>query len=1285
MNNNKNKKHKTDSFTCPECGAYMPSYDLVSGQKLPKKYFIECHMLKSKMCSRSVRQCQNCNELFTDNQGLQKHIRQKEACNIMYNKSMSNTQHQHQQILPQLKRRYHRGTTDILPNTVDKNNEEEDEEQQTFSSSPNFNSYCTIATSTSTSRSHNVSTNRLGNGHQRKSIFDNSNSTTFTSPDSFSKKRSTKKKESSKKSKYSDNNISQYDNLIGDSLVSDLTYLQYSGSTTAKDNKDKSTYVQSVEFATGFFDEDDDDEDDDDDDDDDIGGGEHQEDNTVSSSTNHTDSSSIPISSSTTGVLTTTSGNFNFPDQPIINKYTTTTILKLYKRNEEELSSTEAYLDNYYKKGMRAIKYLIIKGHSLKEYNEVMRIEDPNVQFYSLEIMMQKTIASVCGKTLYQRLKPAVSNLICPSGRKVNIITYDIEAVLMDMLQDKKMTCRKNMIFTTKNGNPFDWDEEEYHDDFNTCIYYKETAKKLKINKRKHVLAPVMIYMDKFILDSNGKLSMEPVNIMLMIYNRETRLQIKKWKVIGYIPKLQKLDTQSSSTQIAEEYAGDIHYCLTHILSGLRKIQENGGFDWEFKFDDIPGVVFKRRIIIPLGVVLGDTDSNNILCGHYNCYNAKYLDRSCTCPKKEAKIPSTKCMFLKMNDVRRLTEREANNLSFRHIQPINAFHVMDFGANVYGINGATPAEPLHQFLQGTANDVYDSFFTERLSPAPKSIFNIMVQNMSVHCGTLSNKSFPNIRPYIKGLLDTSKLTGKEKIGRIFVMYLVLLTKEFQKQIVGQKLYYPTRKTLDDLQKKGITSYAFEKKMTVSEYFNWIRIMEETLLYYSWLYSNKHPKAFFKGGRYSLVAKKLSEYVRMLTTYAPLYKGAGYEKYKCHANLHYWFVIRMFGSLVNIDTMIPEGTHRVRKQSAEHTQKRHCLLDIQTANQELKRSLFQRGIEEYEEEESFPVIDNAQHTLSNTNGGGEDNHSYNLSGSRFRLCFVRQGEECPKGINEHNTPHVTSKETNTRLFIVWKNKYIHSFNITYPKKVMNSVLRMFDNFYESEEDTGKRIIEMTGFTELVSGDGTSKKILRACPRYRQEKDWFDWIYLYAPLYSDVLPAQLLMLISMEGVKYKYYQNLIQIPQRIIDWNNRFTNYTNNSAKFIALVHQTNDGEWRDEGYVREFTYYDHHANDDGTTTTSTSIAGTFKSKIASWFNMKDDYTISTPDRIFGCAYVIHDINVSDDSTVPPGEAKEIIHIEPYEKWSDKFIGYNDKKMIERAKAQVDDYTFNEEDDRKPFEE
>ena len=120
---------------------------------------------------------------------------------------------------------------------------------------------------------------------------------------------------------------------------------------------------------------------------------------------------------------------------------------------------------------------------------------------------------------------------------------------------------------------------------------------------------------------------------------------------------------------------------------------------------------------------------------------------------------------------------------------------------------------------------------------------------------------------------------------------------------------------------------------------WIQIFEETLILTSWVYHDSHPKAVFNGGRKSLVANRINNYILLYNKIAVRHKGMGNKLLKMHQLTHLWWIIRMYSCLSNIDTARCESHHKKKKAIAANTQRRVLLLDLQTAKQEYNYDLF----------------------------------------------------------------------------------------------------------------------------------------------------------------------------------------------------------------------------------------------------------------------------------------------------------------------------------------------------------
>ena len=138
--------------------------------------------------------------------------------------------------------------------------------------------------------------------------------------------------------------------------------------------------------------------------------------------------------------------------------------------------------------------------------------------------LVKKSEAIVYGSSIATKIRPTQTNIICPSGRHVTITSFDIDALILDILTDNDLIQFKNLLFEDGDiNNPFTIKENHTYNDFHTSEFYLETMKKKNINQETDLLVPIQLYMDETVLDSYGKLSFHPLVMTLMIFNRSTR------------------------------------------------------------------------------------------------------------------------------------------------------------------------------------------------------------------------------------------------------------------------------------------------------------------------------------------------------------------------------------------------------------------------------------------------------------------------------------------------------------------------------------------------------------------------------------------------------------------------------------------------------------------------------------------------------------------------------------------------------------------------------------------
>ena len=853
------------------------------------------------------------------------------------------------------------------------------------------------------------------------------------------------------------------------------------------------------------------------------------------------------------------------------------------KKHQQEESNQSSY-DHEYITCLELVKILIDKGISLSHYDVFMKWKNSSTvgpkKFISLDKLISISIERTYGESLAQRMKPIIHMVDLQSGRKCHLVTFDVATRIFDMLNNKSLTKPENLIFKEKDGNPFHVFHSEDFNDIETSSVYIKTCRDERINNDEEILCPIGLYIDELKLDAFGKLGLEPVVMTLLIYNRQTRNTHEAHRVIGYMPNFSMLF--GSKSYSADDKANDYHQCLSLIIDNIKKIQCRNGYRWRFEFQKYPNQVFERKLKFPLFYVIGDAKGNDLLAGRYGSrHKTTCVARDCDILTNLCDDPKQVCNFHRQDIMETKDINELKDLSFRKLNK-NAFEGIWFGSQPYGLFAALPPEPLHVFLLGIVERLSESFL-HRLTPQ-------LMKTLDAHVGYIcsnncrqSDREYPTLTTFTSGVSNATRLTAKEKLARIFAIYLTLLTKDFQDEIV-------------DHSGRTIIPKKMEGKISRTEYNHWINVFEQTLLFSSWIYREHHPKAFFNGGRKSPVAQRIVEFMLYYRKHAPRKDGNGLKLLKFHHLLHFWWVIRLFGSLLNIDGSRGESNNQfLAKRVGKETQQNHLTLNYQTGLKSFSRDLFLNAIQ--------------TNLAEDLTTGRKKTSLYDRmgTGSKFKIVFDYE------------------KDLGTCSWTGWKMK----------RRRCNFLPHILQSVYFKLKDynggiINRRIKSISGFTELVMKDDDDEHfIVRACPMFRSSRHWHDWINIQWKDGNDVqlLPAQVLMFLETSTIEFEdYTPNETQVVHTPIE------------SEKIAFVHSVN-------------------GNKCSKTMPAGKSGGGFHSQIASWSKMESEYQMVSVDTFDSKCFIIVDTLQDDNENYSAGMSTRIINILPRDEWSTKFIDYS----------------------------
>ena len=1185
MNNKKPKTSKTfrsEGMFCPCCLGYFPSLKT-------KDQLIDIHMMNDDACWSYVIQCPNrlCHERFLSNRGLSLHLSRSSVCQQATNRVVMENSFASSAAASfcTSSRNTHESGTKTKSNCSTSVTSKQEKGPRPKKTPAKTNSKNVHMVDTQTNRKETGCINVEDDFAYECDISESNRSLLYDVPDSFLSRNPNKKDDSAKNkcqpledyNKTSDPSCQ----LVQDPSCKNVSIPSMLSASTRRDM----TIAMTPQY--------------------------------------HTDSdSSYSFSNASTVSFSCDSVDMDDLSDLEDESSTQDKLMKLRERSPEYDNNDLRLNDAEFEDAINLLYLLMKKKISLHRYDDLMKWKHGNsVQYPSLQCVIQSATRRIYGKHLSKKMEPIVTLVQLPSKRgAAPLVKFRVDAMIYDLLSDSNLTKEGNMIFERDGRNPFNISSSEYYGDFDTSTYYTETMKSLNLDTTKQVLCPIVLYVDEVKLDSYGKLGLEPIVMSLLIYNRKTRNLSKAWRVIGYMPNFTSMFGKRSYTP--DDRANDYHFCLNKIIDGIRDIQiERGGYDWTFTFqtDDGTSVDHKRKLFFPLAYIIGDTKGHNILCGRYgSAVNTVCIARDCDAKLETCDDPSIRCNFLQMTKLQEMSKEELHRLSFRKLQR-NAFEGVWFGSQPYGINGCVPAEPLHQINLGILERIVETFF----SIISKNLLSILDHNVAFTCTNFyrqSDRSYPDMSSFTSGVSQTTRLTGREKVSRVFCIYVVLLTKDFTDSSIDPKC---TSNKVCVMSRK--------------EYNDWVNIFEETLLLTSWIYLERHKKSFFKGGRKSIVAERITRFCNLYKESAARIDGMGLKIVKFHHMFHLWWIIRLYGSLLNVDGSRGESNAIVlTKQPGRKTQMRHAIINLQTATERFKRDLVTKC---YNSIHHISSDDD-----SDSSSSDYDDHENSVPrGSRFQVVF------------NYNTSKIETKWMSSKM----KNKLC-----MFPPNITTAVFNKLSHYNGGE--IGRRILSIEGFTELnikypiestESLQRTSHTI-RACPSFRQSRPWFDWAVIKWKIddgtYTDI-EAQILMLLDMKTIKFEAnpetlnqrYIGIAQVEHNIIEGDE------------VAFVHSA-------EG-----------------TRNDTSHSGR-ESLIANWLKMEDTYQMVDVDSFERPCIVIVDQFESSQTNgkYVPGYSSSIITLIPKHEWSKKFIDYEDRDLCREARRRKDDTVTNP--DLKPYE-
>ena len=716
--------------------------------------------------------------------------------------------------------------------------------------------------------------------------------------------------------------------------------------------------------------------------------------------------------------------------------------------------------------------------------------------------------------------QPSRKILRLNDGRKILVTVFNFKYYTALSYTDETLFHPDNFIFPNKN-NPFE--EPKYSNvplgDINTGLFHEETYKILRTckdpNKRLFLL-PYLAFIDGTTVARD---SVEPYTMVSGIFNHETRNQHRSWIVLGYVEPLHNAvgNVRKSKrkgkkhNQPSQNVKLEIYHQMLHLIqSDFRDLQKSGFYL------DIPlpgGKIMENVLAVPvLQAVLSDTKGANGFTGRYNNHNANVLGlcRDCNIRTLDAAKSRHKCKFFEKEFMMSRTADQLKQLSFYSFK--NSFHSMWMGyCDRYGIFGATPPELLHVFYLGIVEYLFEGFM-DTLSLAMNDLLNKTSIDIVSELRTTHDGKLHNVDCYRFGINNPKTLvTGKEKMGRILLLYLCFLKPDF----VGKLSTSKKRGTAATNGKPAKLPYTYSLKLVKK----WFKLLEQTLAFDRWLRCDNHSRMYFfmdddatnYPNNEPLAMFQVRRYMHDYSDLVKRNTGTKLLLTKFHHLLHFVHYTRIHGKMSNFDGSRPEA-HGKKLTKDPGSRTNHQSQDL-TYSIGLKHAIdktysqfcmvlchrWKHYAEEYDIVDEWTPTERAisvmkERDIVEEEFLNDDSHSGDyeypmLGGTRFELFY------------DNN-----AFDGDGTMKVQWNSRT--QYHRMWPDHCLTKVEDLMYTNGNGDEN------QYLGFTELKTHNELKNTIVmyRAHPFYMSKSPWHSWVNVKWDNLDELWPAKIIMFLE-----------------------------------------------------------------------------------------------------------------------------------------------------------------------------
>jgi hypothetical protein len=535
----------------------------------------------------------------------------------------------------------------------------------------------------------------------------------------------------------------------------------------------------------------------------------------------------------------------------------------------------------------------------------------------------------------------------------------------------------------------------------------------------------------------------------------KSRRSAEAWRPLGYIANETVFFSGSERKKHSPNGKSErLHRILECILESFREAQLPGALSCtNIRLGRQEKIV---NLYVPLQFIIGDVEGGDQLCSRwsYRLKTCKRMCRTCDVSTENCNKTTIRCKRIKVAKIKELyVQQDLEALKNLCQRPtFNAFYDIDCGKDKYGIFSMVHTEGLHALEIGVMKYMVEILMKE-LPTAQHGTLDGLVKKLNKVPNQHGYTGFPRCT-WPDGVTSLAKLTGDQRVGKMFAILLVALTEE------GETFF---------------TKYLPGGGNT------WTRMVycfEQMLCYWAWLKQDHYWMANDEAACRA-ATKSIRIMARQLQVLWPRRDGLQWALTKLHEMFHVPRDIHRNGKHYNVHSAPQEHNHMAIKAAALKTQRQKHKIDLQTGERIVDRLILQRAFDRVGEtvwkmdQDETAMTDTKEHGLvKNATKGFIVITQEQMANKQSRTPPIRSHIKWNKSRKKQITAPVLS-ETHLISFL------IEEYFLTHRKRVTH--------------ETGQCHygMQLRCFTEYQHNG----IVYRCHPKYRGDRAYYDWCYIH----------------------------------------------------------------------------------------------------------------------------------------------------------------------------------------------